>query len=721
LFPLGSICGVIKARLPKYSYTLSFVLSRILGQLQGSVRNTPGFFTQTYITKLKEALMASKAEIQSKIDLNNKPFNSKLRQTEGRLSKFGRSVAKVSARLAKMGFGAAAAGFALLSRNAIQLGSYLSDVATSTGFATEQFQVFRGALIDAGGKAESMEKAILLMNKAIVQGDEGMTTYTRAFDRLGLNVTQLRAMRPEEAFEVIGKSIAGATDQQGSLIAAIEIFGQRNAPRLIEVFKRLDSEGYGKMAKDIEKAYGIMDAETQAALDKAADRIERFKSKATIFVGELISGEGSGAALKILGIQLTTFYGQMAVAGLEFVAKLASGTLAGAYGILQDILSKLETGLKIAGLSLVNAIKDGLNQVIPMLNKIPKVELDLISIDDSKITKLKSQLTSTLDFTKAQWDSVWNDDMFDAWKELLGSSGQALVDEQKAVIDSIRKANLKASSIWGDNGGTSGTTGGTSGGDPGGELSTRIQELKLALIEVEISGKKELIDAARLQLEREEKINQIMQETNVSRERAIALANEIAAQDDAREQTKEQRLQEMNLALLKAEARGEDALAAQMNERINLAERMLAIKQETGATDREALIIADAQMRKEAAANAAGEDVAKAAKDDGIRGKIRTGRIGDGRRDMPTMAERERANRLYNTTLGRSGFRSDFRPTYELPGAVPAGGSAMVGTPPTARDRASGERGGSGPATSAAVAEVLRSLKIIEAEFTGGR
>ncbi len=213
----------------------------------------------------------------AKIGLDSKAFQTGLNTAKTSVGKFGKSVINASNKLAKMGLASAAAGFALLSRRAIQLGSELSDVTANTGFATEEFQVFRGALIDAGGASKSMEKAIVIMQKAVVQGSEGLTTYVRAFERIGLNVDDLRKMRPEEQFQTIGKAIAGATDQQGALTAAIEIFGQKNAGRLIEVFKRLDKEGYGKMAEDIKNTYGIMDAETQVALDKAADTIERLK------------------------------------------------------------------------------------------------------------------------------------------------------------------------------------------------------------------------------------------------------------------------------------------------------------------------------------------------------------------------------------------------------------------------------------------------------------
>lgn len=206
--------------------------------------------------------------------------------------------------LAKVAAVGLAAAFVGLSKKAISLGSTLSDIAESTGFATEQFQVFRGAFIRAGGSAEKMEKAISSMQKAIVQGSEGLTTYTRAFERIGLSVDQLRQMRPEEQFQTIALAIANAKDQQGAFTAAQEIFGTRVAPRMMEVFRRLAKDGYGKMAEEIEQTYGIMDAQTQKTLDSAADAIEAFKNKITIKVGEIISGKGSHAAIKALGVQL---------------------------------------------------------------------------------------------------------------------------------------------------------------------------------------------------------------------------------------------------------------------------------------------------------------------------------------------------------------------------------------------------------------------------------
>ena len=315
----------------------------------------------------------------AKIGLDSKGFQKGLNSAKAGVSKFGRSVVNASNKLAKMGLGAASAGFALLSKNAIALGSQLSDIAANTGFATKEFQVFRGALIDAGGTTTSMEKSIVTMQKAIVQGSEGLTTYARAFERLGLNIDDIREMKPEQQFMTIAKAISQAEDQQGALTAAIEIFGQRNAGRLIEVFKRLDRDGYGKMAKDIEKSYGIMTEATQRNLDRAADAIERFKNKATIRVGELIAGEADGAALKILGLAIAKAGSQIGVGLINGIVD--SLTFArNAFGAFADFFyNQMATTAKLFGNTLkmefLNAVN---NMIVAINNNVPKVKLDLI-------------------------------------------------------------------------------------------------------------------------------------------------------------------------------------------------------------------------------------------------------------------------------------------------------------------------------------------------------
>ena len=415
----------------------------------------------------------AKADITGRLNLDSTGFERGIQRSKNAVGQMQKSVVNASNALAKMGLASASAAVLLLSRNAIQLGSYLSDVAESTGFATREFQVFRGALIDAGGKAENMEKAITLMQKAIVQGSEGMTTYTRAFERLGLNVNELRAMKPEDQFQAIGKAIAGASDQQGALTAAIEIFGQRNAPRLIEVFKRLDKDGYGKMAKDIEAAYGIMDEATQKALDRAADQIERFKNKATIKVGELIAGEADGAALKILGLSISKAGAQLGVGMVNGIMD-SIAFARNSFGATADWLySKLSSSFEKIGIQFKLAMIDAANVVIEAANKISKLTL-FETIDTGKVY---DDLRQVLKDSNKEWASFFDERMskqeeFDMKNRFGYDPGEfydEAIEKQRELLEES-KAGAKIRKYLdtlggGDAGGTGAGSTGTGGSD----------------------------------------------------------------------------------------------------------------------------------------------------------------------------------------------------------------------------------------------------------------
>jgi len=491
----------------------------------------------------------AKADINARLGLDSSGFERGMQRSKKSLSRFGKGVVGVANKLTKIGLTSAAAGFVMLSRSAIKLGSELSDIAISTGFATEEFQVFRGALLDAGGEAKSMEKAILVMQKAVVQGSEGLTTYVRAFERLGLNVEDLRAMKPEEQFETIGRAIAGAKDKQGALTAAIEIFGQRNAPRLIEVFKRLDKDGYGKMAEDIKKAYGVMDEQTQKALDKASDTIERFKNKSTIYVADLISGIGLEAKLKKIGLRLAQFMANVTVELLAFSPVIPDSWFDKWKGAInkhtdkfvreQDVIIAKEKRMLAEKEKAAEGVADAQKPVTEAIDKTT----GSINDQETAIKSLEDQI-------KEYYKKV---------KDAIDIERERFINSKELEALQLRAKGEKAAAE---------------------ELESKIESMKKA---IEISNKYEISLLKAVNLVK-----------NINR-----AEKESTGGGDGGDLEWQKKLMDMKLAALKAETRGEDALAEALRNRIKLAERILEIMNETGATKREAIIIANKQIKAE--------------------------------------------------------------------------------------------------------------------------
>lgn len=313
----------------------------------------------------------ARADIKLTTDMDSSKLQAGLARARAGIRNFA------SGAMGQIAMLAGAMGFGGLARSAIEFGSTQSDIAGQLNINTSSFQALSGAMKDAGGSQSQMQKSIANMSKAIIQGGEGITTYKRAFDRLGLATDDFKGKSTTEQFNMIAKAVAGAENQQEAFTSVMEVFGTRNAPQLIEVMKRVNSEGFEAMSDKIEETYGIMDAETQAKLDAVADKIEQFKTKAVVVFGDLLVKsmpyiEMLGMGLKHLG---TTFVGWFNVskATLEGVGKVAMAVFeplikqfqgfGQVVASFKDIANpkKMFEGMKKGAETYVDGVKDALD------------------------------------------------------------------------------------------------------------------------------------------------------------------------------------------------------------------------------------------------------------------------------------------------------------------------------------------------------------------------
>lgn len=515
------------------------------------------------------------SEIKMKMSLDSSKVKTALTAMGSKIKDFSQKAATQFGNVAKAASLGLVAAFTMATRKAISLGSYLSDVAESTGFATEQFQVFRGALIDAGGKAESMEKAIIMMQKAVVQGSEGMMTYTRAFNRLGLSVDDLKRMKPEDQFQVIAKAIAGAENQQKALASAMEIFGAKNAPRLIEVFKRLDKDGYGKMAEDIEKTYGIMTAETQKSLDRAADIIERFKQKAVIKVADLISGEANFAGIKAFGANLMA---ELAKAKESFLNGMVNGfykILGTIRGALDYISDALPVAFSKGFNTIISKWGDKLNKLIPgdlQLFDVEGANAALADINKGTKKTFAEYIKDGQEATKAAWQ-------FDASEQING--WREVANTYKGIRDINRQIAESQNQIKGGIDGTIGSL----------EKVKSIKEYELDLAEALADGDKMEAGSIRDRIELEKEIQRLLQ-LGVGLGKSEAEARKEAERVARRILENQKEMERAEEALLDAQLEKNDALIHEEQKRLDLLKSIDDIMKSTGKNYDDAVIAA---------------------------------------------------------------------------------------------------------------------------------
>ncbi|MGJ8677228.1 MAG: hypothetical protein ACSHX0_06905 [Akkermansiaceae bacterium] len=314
------------------------------------------------------------ASLKVKVGADTSALSKGMRSAKGMIAGLGKVVKKVGLAAIAVGAAAAVAGLVGLSiaargvREALNIGSRLSDVAANTGLLAGEVAVLERAFEDAGIAGGKVQPVITKMQRAMVEAEEGVLTYKRAFDALGLSLDDLRAMSPAAQFEAIQQALAGVQDPAERSARAMQIFGKSGA----DLGALLSNKGaMGNAAASVGEQADILNKNAEA-FDRSADLLAGMKSKLNSFfvgVAQYINPVLLPVLEAVNKIDLAS-YGQ---AVGRFVSLIAEAFKQGAItGIIRD-------GLLIGAKSFVNFLVKGVRGVVSAmvahLSHIPKIML----------------------------------------------------------------------------------------------------------------------------------------------------------------------------------------------------------------------------------------------------------------------------------------------------------------------------------------------------------
>jgi len=122
-----------------------------------------------------------------KIGVDKKDFDRDMKGLSGAIKRHKKAIG-----IAMVGMGVAAIGAAAASVKAFaDMGDEVQKMALRTGMSTEALSELRHAAEISGASLTTIEKGVKKMSKTIVDADEGMATYIRSFDRIGLSAEEL--------------------------------------------------------------------------------------------------------------------------------------------------------------------------------------------------------------------------------------------------------------------------------------------------------------------------------------------------------------------------------------------------------------------------------------------------------------------------------------------------------------------------------------------------
>ncbi len=177
----------------------------------------------------------------------------------------------------QIGMAMTAAGGAILAAGALSVKTYaemgddVQKMALRTGFSTEALSELRYAAELSGTNLEGLDKAVKRMSGTILDAQDGMETYVRAFEHIGIKVEELEGLNPEEQFLKIALAIAEVEDPMKRAALAQDMFG-RSGTELLPMLAN-GAAGVNELREAAHKFAPIFDQEAANAAANFNDRL----------------------------------------------------------------------------------------------------------------------------------------------------------------------------------------------------------------------------------------------------------------------------------------------------------------------------------------------------------------------------------------------------------------------------------------------------------------
>ncbi|OHB56825.1 MAG: phage tail tape measure protein, partial [Planctomycetes bacterium GWF2_50_10] len=196
-----------------------------------------------------------------------------LKAAEKKLAAFG-------ANIQKMGLGMAGIGAAItmpllkVAQFAGAMGDKLADMSKRTGVSVESLSALQYVGSQTGVELDTLQKSLLIMHKNLYAAADGSKSAKESLAALGLTVSDLKGMAPEEQFATLADHIAAVKDPSQKAAIAMKIFGKSGA-QLLPMFAD-GKRGIGEMideAKELGLIMSTEDAEATSNFDDALNKL----------------------------------------------------------------------------------------------------------------------------------------------------------------------------------------------------------------------------------------------------------------------------------------------------------------------------------------------------------------------------------------------------------------------------------------------------------------
>jgi hypothetical protein len=176
------------------------------------------------------------------------------------LNKIGSAMTAAGAAITSA-FSAAASVFA-------NVGSELADVSARTGLSVQALGELGYAAKQSGGSLEAVEKGARGMARLLFDAANESKTAEETLSALGLTLADLKGLKPEDQFTLIGERIADIEDPTTKAALAMKAFGKSG----VELLPMLGT--LGDMRAEARRLGLVMSGDDAAAADRLGDAMD---------------------------------------------------------------------------------------------------------------------------------------------------------------------------------------------------------------------------------------------------------------------------------------------------------------------------------------------------------------------------------------------------------------------------------------------------------------
>ena len=155
--------------------------------------------------------------------------SGKLKQLQSNVGGFSNAIQQhqKAIGIAMAAIGVAIVGAGLLTVRAFEgVADEVEKMSLRTGLGIKTLSELRLIAERSGTSLSLVERASRTLAGAITDAQDGLTTYTRAFERIGVDYNALAKMSPEDQFWAVLKALAATEDMTIRAATAADVFGR---------------------------------------------------------------------------------------------------------------------------------------------------------------------------------------------------------------------------------------------------------------------------------------------------------------------------------------------------------------------------------------------------------------------------------------------------------------------------------------------------------------